>query len=389
VTFEEYRYDALGRRIWLRSRRFCEKTDDFECKLSFMRRTVWDGNAELYEIQMPGWEGTPTDSLENDTLAVEVALVGPNQGDRNKYFGRVTYAYGLQLDRPLSVTRFRYADRMAGYSDLGWFEYPTFTIVPMWNARGKADHGYVASTGGKLCPDNPKPTRCLLYSWPAEYDVLAYHGWNTYPLSFQGTLLDDKHDQGGTWYRRNRNYDPASGRFTQEDPIGLAGGINLYGFAAGDPVNIHDPFGLNPCLLHPAAAIACAAAVAAAKAATTPQGQRAITRGSELVRNLAANGQIRRAGEAGHHIVARTAERAAFARDKLLDLGIKINDAANGVNLPATRDAVGRAANHLTLHTKEYYNAVNQAFQNVQTKEQAIEVLSAIRDRLLSGTFPH
>ena len=34
--------------------------------------------------------------------------------------------------------------------------------------------------------------------------------------------------------------------FTQEDPIGLAGGLNLYGFANGDPVNFSDPFGLCP-----------------------------------------------------------------------------------------------------------------------------------------------
>jgi uncharacterized protein RhaS with RHS repeats len=33
---------------------------------------------------------------------------------------------------------------------------------------------------------------------------------------------------------------------TQEDPIGLAGGLNLYGFAQGDPVNFSDPFGLCP-----------------------------------------------------------------------------------------------------------------------------------------------
>jgi uncharacterized protein RhaS with RHS repeats len=33
---------------------------------------------------------------------------------------------------------------------------------------------------------------------------------------------------------------------TQEDPIGLAGGLNLYGFANGDPVTFSDPFGLCP-----------------------------------------------------------------------------------------------------------------------------------------------
>lgn len=39
------------------------------------------------------------------------------------------------------------------------------------------------------------------------------------------------------------------GTFTQEDPIGLAGGLNLYGFANGDPINFSDPFGLCPYFL--------------------------------------------------------------------------------------------------------------------------------------------
>jgi len=34
--------------------------------------------------------------------------------------------------------------------------------------------------------------------------------------------------------------------YTQEDPIGLAGGPNLYGFANGDPINFSDPYGLCP-----------------------------------------------------------------------------------------------------------------------------------------------
>jgi hypothetical protein len=37
------------------------------------------------------------------------------------------------------------------------------------------------------------------------------------------------------------------GLLTQEDPIGIAGGLNLYGYANGDPINFSDPFGLAPC----------------------------------------------------------------------------------------------------------------------------------------------
>jgi RHS repeat-associated protein len=61
---------------------------------------------------------------------------------------------------------------------------------------------------------------------------------------WHGTLLTEKRDASGLLYRRNRYYDPATGRFTQEDPIGLAGGVNLYGFANGAPVSYSDPYGL-------------------------------------------------------------------------------------------------------------------------------------------------
>jgi RHS repeat-associated protein len=43
---------------------------------------------------------------------------------------------------------------------------------------------------------------------------------------------------------RNRVYDQESGRFTQEDPIGLAGGLNLYQYAGNSPSMLTDPFGL-------------------------------------------------------------------------------------------------------------------------------------------------
>jgi RHS repeat-associated protein len=47
-------------------------------------------------------------------------------------------------------------------------------------------------------------------------------------------------------FYRNRYYDQSTGRFTQEDPIGYAGGSNLYGYAGNNPVVFTDPFGLCP-----------------------------------------------------------------------------------------------------------------------------------------------
>ena len=47
------------------------------------------------------------------------------------------------------------------------------------------------------------------------------------------------------YHYRARAYDPSLGRFLQSDPIGFAGGMNLYGYVGGDPVNMVDPTGLD------------------------------------------------------------------------------------------------------------------------------------------------
>ena len=52
----------------------------------------------------------------------------------------------------------------------------------------------------------------------------------------------------GLMHYRARWYDPAMGRFVSEDPIGLAGGINLYRYVDNNPTNFVDPTGNNPFL---------------------------------------------------------------------------------------------------------------------------------------------
>lgn len=45
------------------------------------------------------------------------------------------------------------------------------------------------------------------------------------------------------YYYRARYYDPTTARFIGEDPIGLAGGLNLYSYVGNEPINSTDPTG--------------------------------------------------------------------------------------------------------------------------------------------------
>ena len=48
----------------------------------------------------------------------------------------------------------------------------------------------------------------------------------------------------GLYYYRARMYAPDLGRFLQPDPIGYAGGLNVYAYVGNDPLNLLDPLGL-------------------------------------------------------------------------------------------------------------------------------------------------
>jgi RHS repeat-associated protein len=50
-------------------------------------------------------------------------------------------------------------------------------------------------------------------------------------------------ETNGLYYYRARTYSPTLGRFIQPDPIGYAGGVNLYAYVLNDPLNATDPSG--------------------------------------------------------------------------------------------------------------------------------------------------
>jgi RHS repeat-associated protein len=130
----------------------------------------------------------------------------------------VSYTHGGGIDRPLALHK------------EGWQ-----SILPHENWRGQF--------AGTCVPDATVP--CGTPQWPG-WQTNAYHYGTTPPQNeaWHGSLVDDMRDATGQMYKRNRYYDPQTGQFTQPDPIGIAGGLNVYGFAAGDPVSYSDPYGL-------------------------------------------------------------------------------------------------------------------------------------------------
>jgi RHS repeat-associated protein len=206
---EYYRYDALNRRVWMRNLRDanCIHQDRSSGCRSNERRTVWDGDQILYEIQVKGDSGSAV--LDDDSYALA------------PYYGTVRYTHGTGTDAPLALYK------------------GNQTVVPMQTFTGKYFNGRCRPAAN-----------CATYSayWPeGSGSTYRMHGTQADgPPSWYGSLIESQQDASGLQYKRNRYYDPQSGRFTQEDPIGLAGGLNAYGYANGDPVSYSDPFGLCP-----------------------------------------------------------------------------------------------------------------------------------------------
>jgi RHS repeat-associated protein len=122
------------------------------------------------------------------------------------------YVYGPNLDEPLVTV-----DAAGNHSY--HFTDAQGSVVALANASGQLTEKHAYSA----------------YGLTASTTGTAFQ--------FTGRRVDP---ETGLYYYRARYYSPALGRFLQTDPIGTAGGINLYAYVNNNPTSLTDPFGTHP-----------------------------------------------------------------------------------------------------------------------------------------------
>ena len=216
-----YQYDDNGnltRKTLLATGNFTQYTYDAENRLTKVEDFV-AGNPTAFA----------TSTYRYDGLGRRIEKVAGGQTKRYVYDGedilleydgsnvlQAWYTHGPTADEPIAITRggqtyFYHADGLGTITDL----------TDSTGAIAKA------------------------YAYDGYGNVLDAPGSVEQPYAYTGRELDP---ESGLYYYRARYYDPNIGRFLQQDPIKLFGGMNLYRYVRDNPTNGTDSSGLDPSL---------------------------------------------------------------------------------------------------------------------------------------------
>ncbi|MDU3818835.1 MAG: RHS repeat-associated core domain-containing protein, partial [Pantoea sp.] len=222
-----YGYDALGRLTQAGGERFTfdpaynllaqEKAPPLrDNRLRVLGDCLWNYDAHGNVTEKRAGRHTAQRFLWNAEHQLEAAVTWRNGTEQRTRYGYDAFGRRSWKQDAFGVTRFIWdGNRLLS------------------EERGERQHIWIYEDEG-FVPLAQISTR----RGESEHDAQVY--WY---LRFQGQYYDA---ETGLHYNRFRYYDPDAGRFISQDPIGLAGGLNLYQYAP-NPLTWIDPWGLSKC----------------------------------------------------------------------------------------------------------------------------------------------
>ena len=185
---------------------------------------AWDFENRLTSVTLPETGGTVTFKYDpfgrriykSSSSGTSVsAYDGDNLVEETDSSGAVVARYEdtQNIDEPLAMLR--------------------SSTTSYYHADGLGSITSLSSGGGSIA--NP-------YTYDAFGKLTASTGSLVNPFRYTARESDT---ETGLYYYRARYYDPNSGKFLNEDPLGFMGGINKYTFVRNRPLNWVDRFGTS------------------------------------------------------------------------------------------------------------------------------------------------
>ncbi len=182
----------------------------------------WDYENRMSSVTLPGSGGTVSFKYDpfgrriyksSSTATSVYAYDGDNLIEETNSSGGVVarYSQGLNIDEPLAMLR--------------------SSTTSYYQTDGLGSITSLSSGAGALAQT---------YTFDSFGNQTASSGSLTNPFQYTARESDL---ETGLYYYRARYYDPQSGRFLSEDPIGYNGGTNFYSYVGNSPTMLIDPKG--------------------------------------------------------------------------------------------------------------------------------------------------